>query len=154
MSEVGRVFFAIVGVAITVALAAAIAGEVRRMRRARTWPMAAGHIVGSRLVWQAVEQQTTWRVHGYYEYRAGGAWQRGGAEVHVVPGTKGKAERTLENYPPGLGLQIAHNPERIEQSLLADEQRQRLHARKVGLLIVYAAIGVAWVWFLVVGLQR
>ncbi len=130
-----------------VALAAAgiwiIVAELRRVSRARLWPTVGGRVLASG--WEAGAGESgsaTYDVQVEYEYSLYGKAYKGsehiiGALMDLAKARKkGKEMRGL--YPVGRELPIAYNPERPEQSQLADEARRETNYGLVLLGLFFA----------------
>jgi hypothetical protein len=131
-------FFFLVGMAFAGCGVWTIFAEIRRFRRTRIWPTVTGQIVDS----QVTDDGETYHTLVKYHYTLYGSLFAGSANRTGVNGSKKQAENLCESYPVGRMLPIAYNPERAEQSEIADDAQRKIKFSVIffGLFIIAFAI--------------
>ncbi len=120
-----------------------IFAELQRFHRTRTWPKVSGRITGSQ-VKENSDEGTTYGALIEYEYHILGFPYHGAGKLIDIETSfsKKSAEDLCEAYPAGRRLLIAYNPQRIEQSEIADDAQCKLRFSTIVGAMLFIAFGL------------
>ncbi len=119
--------------------------ELRRVTRARTWPVVSGQVLNSDWSADAGETgSTTYQVRVEYQYSVSGRQYRASKAIigpaRSLEKARIKGAELCQSYRRGCELPIAYNSQRPEQSEIADHAQRRIN---YGMLL----IGLVWMTY-------
>ena len=145
MADLLKAVFIISGLLLAGSSISMIVEEIRRFSQVRAWPKEVGLILDSRVTIDSTGDGDIYGVHVEYRYTIDKWPHRGSMDIQDGSiSSRQQAEELCRSYSSGLALPIAYNPQRAEQSEIADRLQEKL---KVGVIlqgILLLAFSILW----------
>jgi hypothetical protein len=118
-----------------------IIAEFLRVHRIRSWHTAAGQIVAS----EVENDPESFSILVEYQYIVFGSLYKRKARIANLPFSPDKKNNYWRDfYSIGRTLQIAYNPERVDQSEIADEAQRHLNLSVIMVGVFLVAFAIIW----------